>query len=52
MFQAHGEEDQLVPLVWGNMTAELVRKMTKNFEFKTYKMMHTSCEEVIGSFNS
>lgn len=45
VFQAHGTEDPLVPLTWGEMTGTIVKQMTSKYTFKTYPMAHSSCQE-------
>lgn len=46
VFQAHGTEDPLVPLQWGEMTGNIVKQMSSKHTFKTYPMVHSSCQEV------
>uniref|UniRef100_A0A1E1X8S0 palmitoyl-protein hydrolase n=1 Tax=Amblyomma aureolatum TaxID=187763 RepID=A0A1E1X8S0_9ACAR len=42
----HGDCDDLVPLHWGQLTSELLKKFAKDVTFRQYKGMgHSSCEE-------
>ncbi|XP_007428273.1 acyl-protein thioesterase 1 isoform X1 [Python bivittatus] len=48
ILQCHGDRDPLVPLMFGTMTSETLKKMLNpgNITFKTYSgMMHSSCIE-------
>lgn len=46
VLQCHGEADPLVPKMWGNMTADILKGFLKTFEFKVYRGMgHSSCNE-------
>jgi lysophospholipase-2 len=46
ILQTHGDSDPIVPLRWGQLTSELLKKVMTNYEFKVYKgMQHSSCEE-------
>jgi len=45
-YQAHGDCDPVVPYRWGQMTAQLLKTLLPNHQFKTYKgLMHSSNEE-------
>lgn len=49
MLQCHGEEDPLVPLIFGSLTVEKLKMMLNpsNITFKTYPgMAHSACPEV------
>ena len=46
VFHGHGEEDPLVPLVWGEATGQLIKQMSQNHHYKKYVMGHSSCQEV------
>ena len=46
VFQGHGYEDPMVPYKWGQMTNSTLSKIMKNIQFKSYHMMHSSCDEV------
>jgi lysophospholipase-2 len=44
--QCHGDCDPLVAFKWGIGTAEMLRRLVKSVEFKTYGGLgHSSCEE-------
>ncbi|KAH3665504.1 hypothetical protein OGAPHI_003690 [Ogataea philodendri] len=47
IFQAHGDEDPIIPLAQGRQTLELYRKLGfENIDFKEYAgMAHSSCPE-------
>ncbi|RWS24050.1 Acyl-protein thioesterase 1-like protein [Leptotrombidium deliense] len=46
IFQCHGDSDPVVPLRWGQMSAELLSRMTSKHQLKVYKgMSHSSSEE-------
>lgn len=45
VFQGHGYEDPMVPYKWGQMTNSTLSKIMKNIQFKSYHMMHCSCDE-------
>ncbi|XP_053214726.1 acyl-protein thioesterase 1-like isoform X2 [Panonychus citri] len=46
ILQCHGDSDPLVPKMWGNITADILKEMLKTTEFKVYRNMgHTSCNE-------
>uniref|UniRef100_A0A8C5WZ32 Acyl-protein thioesterase 1 n=1 Tax=Laticauda laticaudata TaxID=8630 RepID=A0A8C5WZ32_LATLA len=48
ILQCHGDSDPLVPLMFGSVTSETLKKMlnTGNISFKIYSgMMHSSCIE-------
>ncbi|XP_013789893.2 acyl-protein thioesterase 2-like [Limulus polyphemus] len=46
VLQCHGDIDPVVPYKFGQLTSDVLKKVMKNLEFKTYKgMMHSSCEE-------
>ncbi|XP_076332757.1 acyl-protein thioesterase 1-like isoform X2 [Tachypleus tridentatus] len=47
VLQCHGDIDPVVPYKFGQLTSDVLKRVMKNLEFKTYKgMMHSSCEEV------
>lgn len=47
VLQCHGDEDPLVPTVWGGKTAEILKPLMSNYSFKTYPgLSHSSCDEV------
>ncbi|KAJ6218494.1 hypothetical protein RDWZM_009651 [Blomia tropicalis] len=47
VLQCHGDVDHIVPLKWGQMTSEFLKKHLTKYEFKTYRgLMHSSCEQV------
>lgn len=46
MFQGHGYEDPMVPYKWGELTNQVLSSQIKNIVFKSYHMMHSSCDEV------
>ena len=48
MFQAHGNIDPLVSPVFGELTSKFLKTTSSKHTYKTYPMMHSSCEEVSG----
>ena len=46
MFQAHGNIDPLVSPVFGELTSKFLKTTSSKHTYKTYPMMHSSCEEV------
>ncbi|XP_060553367.1 acyl-protein thioesterase 2-like [Ruditapes philippinarum] len=45
VFQGHGRIDPLVPFKWGEMTRDVLQKMTTKIDFKDYPIQHSSCPE-------
>jgi len=52
VFQAHGTLDPLVPKLWGDITGELLKKITVKHTYKTYPIMHSSCQEEMDDVKS
>lgn len=51
IFMAHGAEDPLLPLQWGQTSAEFLKKHNHAVEFHTYQMPHSVCMEEIGDIS-
>uniref|UniRef100_A0A0N5AL58 palmitoyl-protein hydrolase n=1 Tax=Syphacia muris TaxID=451379 RepID=A0A0N5AL58_9BILA len=46
IFMGHGDQDFLVPLTFGRLTEEYLKKFNRNVELKVYRgMSHSSCSE-------
>ncbi|XKL69195.1 hypothetical protein PGB90_006964 [Kerria lacca] len=53
IIQCHGDCDPIVSYSFGQLTASILKKVTKNIEFKTYNgMMHTSSEKEINDIRN
>lgn len=45
VFLGHGYEDPLVPYKWSQETNSQLSKILKHIHYKSYHMMHSSCDE-------
>ncbi len=48
IFMAHGTQDPILPLQWGQFSADFLTTAGYRIEFHSYNMPHTVCPEEIG----
>ena len=49
----HGTDDQVVPLLWGQKSSELIKEKGVEIEWKTYRgVQHSSCAQEFGDIKA